>query len=464
MRFAKIRSQRCAGIGSTLLLTLALAATGSASTDNKTYTKKLGPPNGVDDTVALQDALTDCAANHSSGCTIQLTAGTYLSKQLQVNNFHGALVGKGMDVTNIAVLTPLPDEWPTLLTFTDGDVTISDMSFKVTAYQPVVPCNTATDFCGVYSLVLVTGYTSANASFRRVAFDGGPGPDWGFGTYNLYAGLLFEGVDVGNPNFTGSFRMSGCRSTNSSENMRVYEVADSHVTIGGSPKDGNVFENGVVDVFIPDLARSVVDFSYNTVTNSGNFVMVLLDQTYVHDPAQFSARHNTLDVGGANNSGIAVVDYGHFLGAAPSTFVVSNNAITLENSPDGPPYDGIEVNYAQGAIASNNRVSGTASYGIDTLAANRCLLLVNNVQNLNASSADIGLLTDTSDTPNVPTTNCLVVLSSIKDSVENDGTGNIIIGGNNTYASSPAAATKDVMTRKQEMLKGGRAFATAPAK
>ena len=63
----------------------------------------------------------------------------------------------------------------------DGDITISDMSFKVTAYQPVVPCNPATDFCGLSALVLITGHTSANASFERVAFDGAAGPDWGFG-------------------------------------------------------------------------------------------------------------------------------------------------------------------------------------------------------------------------------------------------------------------------------------------
>ena len=93
------------------VLTLALTAGGAASAHNHTYTKYIAPPNGVDDTVPLQDALDDCVTNHQSGCTIQLTAGTYLSKPLKVSNFHGALAGKGMDITTIAVLTPLPNEW-----------------------------------------------------------------------------------------------------------------------------------------------------------------------------------------------------------------------------------------------------------------------------------------------------------------------------------------------------------------
>jgi hypothetical protein len=466
MRFAtEILSQRCTAIGCALPLMLALAVTGSAYPNNKTYTIKLGPPNGVDDTSTVQDALNNCAANHSSGCTIQFAAGTYVSKPLAVSNFHGALVGKGMDVTNIQVLTPLPDEWPTLLTFTDGDIAVSDMSFKVTAYQPVVPCDSTTDFCGVYQLVLVTGYTAANASFQRVAFEGAPGNGWG--GYNLYGGVAFEGGDVSNPSLRGNFQMSGCRSQSSSEDLRVWQVTDAQITIGGAPQTGNTFEDAVIAVFIADTARSVVQFSNNTVVTAATYSSaVLLDQStdYVHDPSIFNVQHNTVHASSDNNSGIEILDLTYTLGAKASTFVVSNNDVTLVNSPEGLPFDGIDVEFVENALLSNNHISGEGSYGIATWGANRCLLMLNDVRKFTADSADIGLLTDSWDTPNVPTTNCLVVLGSNKDTVENDGTGNIIIGGNNVHANAAGAAPRDAMKRRQAMLKGGRAFATAPAK
>ena len=458
---------RCAMTGSALLLALALAFTGSASTPNNTYTNHLGPPNGIDDTLALQDALDDCVNNHSPGCTIQLTAGTYRSGPLGAENFHGTLLGKGMGVTDIEVLTPIvpvDDVWPNLMTFIDGDIAISDMTLKVTAYEPVVPCMPW--ICGMYSLVLITGNTSANASFQRVAFEGGPGDGWG--GYNLYAGLLFEGVDLGNLNFTGTLQMSGCRIRNSSENMRVYGVADAHVTIGGSPKSGNMFESSVLNVFVVEAARSVVEFSYNTVNTSGNFVGVLLDQAadFAHDPSQFNAHHNTINVSGDFNSGIAVVDFNHYaLGTGASTFVVSNNDITLKDSPGGLPWNAIDVEFSEGSVVSNNRVSGSGSYGITTEIANGCLIKGNNVQNVNADYAAIGLLWDYwDDPPTAPTTNCTVVGGNNKANVDDEGVGNILVGVNNMHGNPPGPAIKDAMKRKQEMLKGGIAFSMAPVR
>ena len=400
-------------------------------------------------------------AYHPTGCTIQLTAGTYITKPLVANNFHGVLRGQGMDVTSIEALTPLP-ELSDLVTFIDGDITISDMSFKVTAYQPVVPCDPNSDFCGLLALVLVTGHTSANASFQRVAFEGGPGPDWGFGAYNLYAGLLFEGYDVGNPSLKGTFQMFGCRSRNSSENVRVYQVADSQITltIGGSPENGNVVENDEIGIYVANTARSSVEVSYNRASACGAFACLLMDQSpdYAHDPSQFLVEHNTVTATGDFASGIYVDDYTQVLwGTEPSKFAVSHNDVTLENSAEGLPYEGVGTYGTAGATISTNRVSGAATFGIDATGAAQCLILGNNVQQFNADFAAIGLLADYYPDPTSPTltTNCTVVGGS-KDSFYDEGVDNKIVGVNNMQGNPPGPAIQEAMKRKHEMMKDVR--------
>ena len=459
-------------IGSAVL-TLALTATGAAGTHNHNYTRYVAPPNGFDDTGPLQDALHDCATNHQSGCTIQLTAGTYLSKPLEVSDFHGTVAGKGMDVTTIEALTPFPERWPTLLTFTRGDITISDMSFKVTAYQPVVPCNPATDFCGLSALVLITGHTSANASFERVAFEGAPGPDWGFGIYNLYAGVLFQGVDWPNQSFGGNFQMSGCRSRNSSENMRAYGVVDSHVTIGGWPKNGNAFENAVIGVFVVDVARSVIQVSDNTLTTAAGEspyyggIWLLQSADYLHDPSQFVVERNSINTAHGDNTGLQFVDETYFfLGAKPSRFWIWKNDVVSDN-PSVGDYGAINTWAAVGAIISENRTSGKQSYGISAYAVDHCLLIANDFRNYDAHHADIGLLTDTEINGDFPTTNSTVILRRSTDTVCDDGVGNVgnvVIGGRKVNCNHAETATMDVTKSKRERLKDERALRAAPVR
>ena len=71
------------------------------------HTVKIQPPNGIDDTANIQGALDACAA-HGPGCTVQLAAGTYLTKQVVVYNFRGTFKGVGMDHTTIEALPNLP--------------------------------------------------------------------------------------------------------------------------------------------------------------------------------------------------------------------------------------------------------------------------------------------------------------------------------------------------------------------
>jgi len=87
---------RLALFSSLLGLALLLPATAWAGT----HTVNVPPPTGVDDTANIQAALDTCVA-YGPGCTLQLQAGTYFTKQLVAYNFQGTFKGMGRDVTKI---------------------------------------------------------------------------------------------------------------------------------------------------------------------------------------------------------------------------------------------------------------------------------------------------------------------------------------------------------------------------
>ena len=102
------------------------------------YTVYVPRPNHVNDTANLQTALDKCVA-HGPGCTVQLSAGNYLTSQLVAYNFRGTFKGKGKSKTVVEALPELvvtpgfpnggeckPNttdrSWPSLIIFVDGDI------------------------------------------------------------------------------------------------------------------------------------------------------------------------------------------------------------------------------------------------------------------------------------------------------------------------------------------------------
>jgi parallel beta-helix repeat protein len=419
----------------------------SAPAFGSTYTIQIGAPSGADDTVILQGALDECVNNHPMGCTIRLSAGTYLSGPLTATNFHGSIAGKGMNATAIEPITPFP-VWSSLITFSESKVAISDLTLRVTAYQPVTDCTIEVyGFCGVYSLVNPTG-SNTSASLQSVALEGGPGADWGFGAYNLFGGLLFDG-----PEIKGDLHITGSRFKNMSLGIRAYGTVDSQVTIGGSAADGNTFENQVISVFIREANGSGINISQNNVTNFSLAFLINQGVDYQHAAATYTIQHNSIRVSGDFNAGIVINDFN----VPQSQFAVSNNDISFGNCPG---CEGVFIEFAKDAVISNNKLSGTAQDGIHILASDGCMVKANNLQTLGPTWAGIVLDTDYSDTPNIPTTNCTVVGGNPKDTVwvDPESTGNTIVGVNNMHGNPPGSAVRDAMRWKKQM----RMAATAP--
>ncbi len=448
-----------------LLLGLMLAMSLPALAGN--YVVYVGPPSGVDDTAVLQGALDVCVQQHPTGCTVQLDAGTYKTKQLLASNFRGAFRGKGMDVTIVDALPgflvdpyavsdyapsiplnpPGPtNPWPCLLTFVESDVTVSDLTLRVTAYEPVSPWWSGT---GVWvrhllSILAIMGESSANGDVERVAFQGGSGTIPGAGV-NVVFGLIYWGLapDV----VTGTLRASSNRLRNVEMGMQAWGAQDARITIGGSPGSANDFDTAA-GVFTYDLENSLVEVSHNRIRPVGipeAGVWVLQAALYaIQEPSQFLIRHNTIEAVGGNEDGIWVLDLGPtWLQHKTADVVVSGNTIQV----GAGAYSGIELVFTEEAVVSNNRISGTGQYGVDAYVANGCALLGNNVENTNASVAPVGLLW--SD-------DCTVVGGNNQANVLDLGSNNTLVGVNNMEGNPPSEAIQDAMQRRLDLVKSFR--------
>jgi hypothetical protein len=128
-----------------------------------------------------------------------------------------------------------------------------------------------------------------------------------------------------------------------------------------------------------------------------------------------------------------------------------------------PAWAGIEAAYLDGAVISNNRIIGTNAFlGLALEGASECIVKANNVEQMNAELAPIGLLTvnlGTEEEPVLlPTSGSTVVGSGNKANVYDEGVNNTLVGVNNMHGNPPGPAVRDAMKRKLEMIKSMRKF------
>ena len=445
------------------------------------YLLPVGPPSGGDDTAVLQAALDDCMTNHPTGCTIQLSAGTYKSTQLLAESFHGSLRGVGMDATIIQAL-PLVEvtagtvgegyfdtnppsrtnRYPFLIIFMAGDIKVSDMTFEVTDYDPVSPWCYSGLGCGqtyLYGFLGVIG-TSAKLVIERVGFQGGPGrlPTG----RNYDNGPFFLGLSIDQP-LTGTFKVLSSRIRNGEDSLLVWDVRGAEIIIGGSPSDGNVIEPGALGGAFIDLEDSVFEYAYNNVAVDpwAGLLVWQGDLFLPQNPSQFLIQHNTFNVMGSYVDGIWPIDAGPVVGwGKTADFVIRDNTIQIAGSEVDPAWAGIEALGLDEAIILNNRIVGYSTLGISLEGATNCLVKGNNIQKVDADLASLGLLSyniGTAEEPIlVPTSDSTVVGFGNKTNVYDEGVNNTFVGVNNMQGNPPGPAVRDAIKRKMEMIKSMR--------
>lgn len=298
---------------------VALIALSSGIASAHTYTVE---PTGDDDTANLQAALDDCVA-HGAGCTVQLVAGTYRTRQLVAYDLRGRLRGHGREATVVEALPdlhvvaaadptrpfaycdvwPTPAEpWATFLTFVGGSVTISDFTIRLPHSPAALPWEATFDCPGepdglchwrrhnMENMIQFLGAradASSDAVVERMKFEArvsGLRPD---GTdesgcrgcadimdyFNTVRAIHFQGITPlppdsclvkAQPIVGGRFVVRHSLFQDLMEGLLLDSVKDGELTIGGAPGAGNRFVGtSLWAVRLWEVTGSKVEISHN---------------------------------------------------------------------------------------------------------------------------------------------------------------------------------------------------------
>jgi hypothetical protein len=407
------------------------------------------PPTG-DDTAILQGALNACVA-HGPGCTVELGSGTYMTKQLLVNNFSGTIVGHGQTGTVVQalpgyivgsgpVLNSPPsatNPYPFIMSFGGvSSVTMSDFTFRVTEFNPT----TGWQYHPTGAFAHVTWlkgdvYVQGSSRFTRMSFEGAAGSDPITPGFNVDNSVLDESMIPGGGSTGpgGVFKMTSSRVINDGNGFELAYFSGS-ATIGGSPSAGNVFLHSAGGAYALSNGATVEE-SYNRIQDDefGDSAMLFVGLANATIPPRVVLMHNMITMDGSQQGG-AIEAF------TPLRLVAIDNDITLGG--DGVA-EGIGFGPLTGAVILGNTIRGNGYDAIGLYGPTTFTGVIGNEISLALFPGGLGfqIFLD------VPTTKNLVVCAEPTDTILNLGVDNKIL---NCGQSAPAPAT-------------GRAAPTAPA-
>ena len=435
----------------------------------------VAPPNGVDDTANLQTALDTCVA-YGPGCTLQLAAGTYQTKQLVAYNFNGTFKGMGQAQTTIEALPyllvnfeasegslcrPEPGKclWPMVILFVDGSIRVSDVSLVVPATNgtAALPWTYGgVPYSGLASVMTFTGQ-HVTANVDRIRLEGRLDPTDPYFGYNVVMAMDFNGTFPRSSKPFDWYFVSGSFTVRNSSFNTAYVgisawgfIRSSYITIGGSPLAGNQLENGFGGLDIESADGSTFDISYNESSGIYAGMWVVPWDLAIFVPGRPS-RYLIHD-----NKFIGTTQYGEgmFLSDDPAKPWIQaaawNNTVEVQDTLS----EGIGVYNTKGTALWNNSITGTdGSDAIGLYSSTLGTVINNNVSGFTVDStvgnAQIYL--------NPYTAKDLVVCAESSDTVLNQGTDNIIIGCQQeaaTLATATKSAAPAAATPRPGLLKG----------
>ncbi len=440
-------------------------------------------PSGGDDTPALLAAFEEAKA--VPGSVIQLKEGQYVISYVEVRDFVGVFRGAGKDKTTILAAPDLPcyealevnNTLTSLLKFIGGDFEISAMTIR---FPDGFACATETYYGGRDAMTILSlndwseVYIPANRFIKAVVKDirfiggsddgsGGSGPRnvstciWTGGDYYIW----LEGHDY--PLSRNDISVTGCEF----QNILAACEASNMGPEGIFKFTGNYVNNldalGFYSGFNYGAHLTICN---NRFVNTGWTDLWLTDDDWGVYYYLEREKRTTFDISGnifTSAPGavpITMVDYRITVmpdfNLPPQLFRIKSNLFNLKEGCVG-----ISAMNSQGAQITNNRFTGSCSMGIyvdgipvtdwggvehPAVPARNILLLGNNLVNLESETADILLGENT--------TGCKVVGTSARESIVDNGTGNMIAG---MTKYDPKKASLPLMRgAHQNLMKTGR--------
>jgi hypothetical protein len=389
----------------------ALGAVSAQGFDARTRTVTVAPSGG-DDTMAIRQAFATCIAV-GPGCTVQLTEGTFLTRQHVIEGFHGAFVGAGMDRTFIEPLAPLyvnenemvlmddpTDEapWPILFLFVGANMTMADLGFRVTAFEVTTPWNIfGTQFTALATVVSLTG-EGARVDVERIAMEAGEGTFFGV---NVVNGVFVQGILPGpsggfgdRPSASGTFTVRDSRFDGLDSGVVMENLDGATVSVRDSVFDG------VFTIAVSDVSDSLVEIANNDITALENGIDIIAGM--FRQPAAVSRiviSGNTLRVA-ADGQGVTLADEAD---VPTLQLLLDGNVFELDDALAGI------AGFAHGAVLRDNVMRGTAGAGVrvgvrphddddePTPLADTWVLAGNDLSALTAETAAVWLTADARD-------------------------------------------------------------------
>lgn len=277
---SRFRLSVCLAIVLAILVTSGSTVTVASPSCNSTFVSQAGNvitvrPTDMDDTANMQCAF-DLAVDAGPGKQVQLLAGTFRTKQIVVNKFSGRFTGAGADKTIVTNLPRLSvtrvdmyfnppsatNPWPSLISFVDGDIVISDLAIRIVGSEPTTGWTIFGLDPPLKEMAIAIGIlgTKANARVTNVLVEGEALPNSLYG-YNLINGIYFEGFIGESP-----APMSGTFSVTDSTFRRVASGAPVSNLSGASvfiSQTRNEDVNSGLDAM--DIVNSNLVFTHNTM-------------------------------------------------------------------------------------------------------------------------------------------------------------------------------------------------------
>ena len=365
-----ITSRRPTWLVLVLSMFAALAAAASAqSFDAATRTVTVAP-SGVDDTAALRAAFDICQAV-GPGCAMQLTAGLFRTRQLEVWGFQGTFAGAGMDATIVETLAPLPISppefdvfqgfadpagGPVWLSFRDARMHLRDLTLRNAAEAPTMGWRFGRDRIQALWGLLVLEGTSMWVDVERVAVEAVPDDRGGFSVEN---GVWIRGLEEvpGGPivPMTGTVTIRDSRIHGPESGLFVTNVEGTTVVLRDS-----VIE-GWEAVGLRNVGTSLIEVGGNDLMSDGPAVVTMIHvsggpgnvpsgpSTLVLADNALRARHQD-----PRARAFLLIDQGR---TASQFALVARNTFELAG--------GAAVGGAgEGLVVRDNRVTGRAGNGI----------------------------------------------------------------------------------------------------